>query len=317
MTLKDILGTENDMRPVILAPMAGITDFAFRSICFEYGADFAYTEMISSKGLIYKSKKTFELIRLHEGRKIGIQLFGNEPHEIAESIRMILDRLGDDGIALFDINMGCPAPKIVKNGAGSALMDEPYKAGLMIAAAKKATDLPVTAKIRKGLSSVNYLEFAKRLCDNGLDMITLHGRTREEYYSGEADWDSIRLLKDNINIPVIANGNIVSRKSMEECLDYTKADGVMIARASLGYPGVFSELKTGTGIPVTKEMILEHYQLSEDEKGEYTALKEMRKHLLWYLKGRKYAASLKNEAVAIENRGSFMGFVEKVFGEDL
>ena len=301
---------------IILAPMAGITDMPFRALCREQGATFSYTEMISAKALYYKNKNTLPLLQVADGeRPIAVQLFGSEPELLAQEAL----KLEEGPYDIFDVNMGCPVPKVVNNGEGSALMRDPEKIGQIVSAMTKVLHKPVTIKIRKGFSAdqINAVEVAKRAEDAGAAAIAIHGRTREEYYSGEADWDSIRLLKDNINIPVIANGNIVSRKSMEECLDYTKADGVMIARASLGDPGVFSELKTGTGIPVTKELILHHYQLSEDEKGEYTALKEMRKHLLWYLKGRKYAASLKNEAVAIENRGSFMGFVEKVFGEDL
>lgn len=314
MDLNAIFGIKDDFRPVILAPMAGITDFAFRTVCFENGADFAYTEMISSKGLIYRSSKTFELIELHD-RVFGIQLFGNDPCEIAESIKIILDKFPNERIALFDINMGCPAPKIVKNGSGSALMDDPNKAARIIYEAKKATSKPVTAKIRKGLSRENYLDVARAMYESGLDLITLHGRNREEYYSGEADWESIRILKENIPIPVIANGNIVSRETMYDCLNKTGADGVMIGRASLGNPGIFAELKTGVARPVSRETILHHYDLLQSDKGESTAVKEMRKHLLWYLKGRRFAASLKNEAVRIESEAAFREFVDKIFGE--
>lgn len=276
---------------VFLAPMAGITDLPFRLLCVEQGAALVYSELISAKGLYYNSKNTFDLLKTSpKERPVAIQLFGSDPKLMGEMAKKI-EHLDFD---ILDINMGCPAPKVVKNGEGSALMKDPKLIGEIIKAVSSSISKPVTAKIRKGFDTPNAVEVSKIIEDNGAKMIAVHGRTRAEYYSGVADWDIIRQVKNNVDIPVIANGDINSPQKAKEALDYTGADGIMIGRGSNGNPFIFREinhfLKTNElmNTPTKEEKIqtaIRHGKMLIEYKGEYIGVREMRKHVGWYTKG--------------------------------
>ena len=292
---------------VFLAPLAGITDIAFRQVCAEYGAGLTYTEMISAKGVKYQNKNTLELLRVSKAeKKAAVQLFGREPLLMAQTAKY-LEQTYPDTIAFFDINMGCPAPKIVNNGEGSALMKEPKTAYDIVYAIKKEAALPVTVKFRKGFDekNINALEFAHILEDAGADALTIHGRTRSQYYEGKADWDIIAKVKSSVKIPVIANGDVFCPEDAKNILSYTGADGVMVARGALGNPRIFKMIdeyfKMGTYSAPTDEQKIEDalYQarLACEYKGEYVAVREMRKHVCWYLKGMRGSAKIKNDVV--------------------
>jgi len=222
-------------KPLVLGPMAGVTDWAYRTICAELGANITVTEMVSSRALVYKDKKTAALLKKNEGSLCGAQIFGNDPEIMAEGAKLALEISGADFI---DINMGCPMPKIANSGDGCGLMRTPELAGQILAAVVKAVDVPVTVKCRLGWDkgNINVLEFTKRMEDNGASMIAVHGRTRSMLYSGVADWDTIKKVKDQLMIPVIANGDIVSADSALRCQKRTGADGLMIGRAAFGDP---------------------------------------------------------------------------------
>lgn len=287
---------------IFLAPMAGVTDVAFRSICKNYNCGLTYSEMVSAKGILYDNDNTKKLLEVAPNEnKIAVQLFGSEPKLLADMARK-LEHI--EHIALFDINMGCPAPKIVKNGEGSALMKNPKLISEIIKEVSSAINKPLTIKIRKGFddNSINALEIAKIAEDSGAKAITIHGRTREQYYSGNADWDIIRKVKENISIPVIGNGDINSIEKAKEIIEYTSCDAIMIARASQGNPWIFSEmynyLENGTIIekPTIEEKInvaIEHLENLVKIKGEYIGVREMRKHLGWYIKGVPKSAEIR------------------------
>lgn len=307
---------------VFLAPLAGITDRAFREVCAEEGAGLTFTEMVSAKGIKYNNQKTFELIDIGPTeRTAGVQLFGREPETIAQMAAQLEQSMGEK-IALFDVNMGCPAPKIVNNGEGSALMKEPETAARIISELKKSVSLPVTAKFRKGFdeNSVNAVEFAKRLEDAGADGITVHGRTRQQYYEGKADWDIIARVKQSVKIPVIANGDIFTPENAREILQYTKADGIMIARGALGDPQIFRRvrqyLETGSYEPTSAEERLESAIIQAREacrlKGEHAAIRELRKHACWYLKGIRGGAAYRQRAVKVETLEEYAGLMQEV-----
>ena len=288
---------------VFLAPMAGITDMSFRQICREQGCGLSYSEMISGKSIQYRNFKN--LLDVSETEQPwAVQLFGREPDILAEAAKR-LDELCAVSVDIVDINMGCPAPKIVKNGEGSALMKEPLLAGRIISALSKAVDKPVTVKIRKGFTSesVNAVEIARIAQESGAAALTVHGRTREQFYSGAADWDAIAAVKAAVRIPVIANGDVVSRQSAEAILTQTGCDGIMIARGALGKPWIFAQILNDAPEPAwaeKKDLALRHLRMVIEHKGEHTAVLEMRKHLSWYIKGLPSAAKLRtliNKAV--------------------
>ena len=293
--------------PVFLAPMAGVTDWAYRTVCAELGAGVTVTEMVSSRALVYQDKKSAKLLRKNEGSICGAQIFGNDPEIMAQGARLALEISGCDFI---DINMGCPMPKIANSGDGCGLMRTPELAGQIVAAVKKAVDVPVTVKCRLGWDkgNLNVLDFTKRMEDNGADLVTVHGRTRAMLYSGVADWDMIHKVKDQLSVPVIANGDIVGGESAVKCLKRTGADGIMIGRSVFGDPWIFEEVQYALrgeeypGRPCLKERIavaVRQFELSEQDHGEKIACLEARKHFAWYLKGVRNASYYKKEITSL------------------
>lgn len=283
----------------ILAPMAGITDIAFRTICKEFGASLLVTEMISAKGLFYGDKKTEQLMRTNSTNKpVSIQIFGSDPNIMANVVEKHLN-IRDD-FAMIDINMGCPAPKIVKNGDGSALMRNPKLAAEIVRKIKSVSNKPVTAKIRKGFNDheVNAVDFALILEDAGVDAVAVHGRTREQFYTGKSDMEIIRQVKENLSIPVIANGDIFSYNDYVKLLDYTKCDAAMIARGSLGNPWIFKSVNDRKEyLPSAEErlvMLKKHAKLLAEYVSSHKCNLEMRKHASWYIKGLKYSSEMRN-----------------------
>jgi tRNA-dihydrouridine synthase B len=289
--------------PLFLGPMAGVTDWAFREICAELGAGVTVTEMVSSRALVYKDKKSAALLKRNHDCLCGAQIFGNDPAIMAEAALLALEISGCD---FLDINMGCPMPKIANSGDGCGLMRTPELAGDIVAAVVKAVNVPVTVKCRLGWDkgNINVLDFTKRMEDNGASMITVHGRTRAQLYSGTADWDYICKVKEQLSVPVIANGDIVDAQSALRCQKWTGADGLMIGRATFGDPWIFQQVKAamaGEKIPerpALKDRIavaVRQFQLSETDHGEHIACLEARKHFAWYLRGVRNASYYKNQ----------------------
>ncbi len=278
---------------IVLAPMAGVTDKAFRMIAKPFGPALMYTEMVSGKGLHYKSARTGSLLEVAEAEKpVAAQIFGHEPEIMGEIATNALQ----SGAVMIDINMGCPAPKIVKNGDGCALMKNPVLAGKVIAAVRQAVSAPVTVKFRLGWDDAhqNAVDFAKMAEESGADAVTVHGRTREDFYSGMANWSAIAAVKEAVRIPVIGNGDVVDGPSAKALLDQTGCDGVMVGRAAQGNPWIFREilhyLKTGEILPPPTieercAKALEHLALLLRCKGEHRGILEGRKHMAWYLRG--------------------------------
>ena len=294
--------------PLFLGPMAGVTDWAFRTVCAELGAGVTVTEMVSSRALVYKDKKSAALLRKNAGSICGAQIFGNDPEIMAQGAQLALEISGADFI---DINMGCPMPKIANSGDGCGLMRTPELAGKIVAAVTKAVDVPVTVKCRLGWDkgSINVLEFTKRMEDNGAALLTVHGRTRSMLYTGVADWEMIHKVKQQCSVPVIANGDIVSGEAAVKCLKWTGADGVMIGRSTFGNPWIFSEVKAamaGEALPVRPvlakrvNVAVHQFELAYEDKGEHIACLEARKHFAWYLKGVAYANYYKEQISAIK-----------------
>ncbi len=294
--------------PLILGPMAGVTDWAFRTVCAQLGADITVTEMVSSRALVYKDKKSEALLRKNEGSICGAQIFGNDPDVMAQAAVIALGKSGCDFI---DINMGCPMPKIANSGDGSGLMRTPELAGQIVNKVVKAVDVPVTVKCRLGWDkgSVNVLEFSKRMEDNGAAMLTVHGRTRSMLYSGVADWDMIRKVKQQLTIPVIANGDIVSGETALKCKNWTGADGLMIGRAVFGNPWIFTEVRAAlSGQPAQDrpplarrvDVAVRQFELAYEDKGEHIACLEARKHFAWYLRGVAHSNYYKEQISSIQ-----------------
>ena len=311
MNIQEILNTTHNI-PVILAPMAGVTDLAYREICMANGCDFTYSEMISAKAVSFNNKKTFKLMSVSEKAKpYGIQLFGHEPQLMAEIAAYICDEYSDD-LSLIDINMGCPAPKIVNNGDGCALMNDIKLASKIIEYVSKASKIPITVKFRKGWNSdnINAVEFAKMAEDSGAKAVTIHGRTREQMYSGNADWEIIAEIKSKLNIPVIGNGDIVDVISAQKMLEVTGCDAIMVGRAAQGNPFIFDEIRAGIenrtyerpSLETIIETALEHIRLHEMYKGP-AAFAEMRKHIAWYTKGIKGSARLRTQIFSANTAG--------------
>lgn len=289
---------------IVLAPMAGVTDISFRGLCKEMGCGLVYTEMVSAKALYYGSENTQALLRIaHEEGPVAVQIFGREPDIMANICEEHLNNRND--ICIIDINMGCPAPKIVKNGEGSALMKEPELAYEIVKAIKKVSKKPVTVKFRKGFDedNINAVEFAKRMEQAGIDAITIHGRTTKQMYQGAADWDIIRELKDSVSVPVIGNGDVFSTEDALKMKEITNCDGIMIARGSQGNPWIFKQVNSALkGEPIKEisnrekiEMCLRHYELAIKYDGEFKAIREMRKHASWYIKGIPRCIDIRNQ----------------------
>lgn len=294
--------------PLVLGPMAGVTDWAFRTICAELGAGITVTEMVSSRALVYQDKKSQALLRKNTGSVCGAQIFGNDPEIMAQAAVLAMEISGCD---FLDINMGCPMPKIANSGDGCGLMRTPELAGKIVNAVVKAVDVPVTVKCRLGWDrgSINVLDFTKRMEDNGVAMVCVHGRTKSMLYSGKADWDMIGKVKAQLTIPVIANGDVTDAESAIRCLKWTGADGVMIGRASFGDPWVFTQVKAAMekepvpDRPNLKNRVnvaVRQFELAREDKGEYIACLEARKHFAWYLRGVPYSNYYKEQISSIK-----------------
>lgn len=285
-----------------LGPMAGVTDLPFRILCKEQGVDLLYTEMVSAKGILYQNKNTEALVTVDEREHpIALQLFGSDPQIMGDMAKQIEERNFD----ILDINMGCPVPKIVNNGEGSALLKNPLLIERIVSSIVKSIKKPVTVKIRKGFykDECCAVEAAKAAEQGGAVAIAVHGRTREQYYGGRADWEIIKQVKESVKIPVIGNGDIVTPQDAEQMLRYTSCDGIMIARAARGNPWIFKQVKeyldNGTliekpNIDEVIEMILRHAKLQIEWKGEYVGIREMRKHVAWYTAGYPGSSRLRN-----------------------
>lgn len=315
------IGNVQMENPFVLAPMAGVTDLPFRKLCKEQGAGLLCMEMVSAKAISFKNRNTEALMEIHECENpVSLQLFGSEPELMAEVAKSIEERPFD----ILDINMGCPVPKVVNNGEGSALLKNPELIQKIVKSISSAISKPVTVKVRIGFEGypVDVVEIAKMVEDAGAAAIAVHGRTRQQYYSGTADWDAIRRVKEAVSIPVIGNGDVDSPKKAEALIKETGCDAVMIGRAVRGNPWIFREMnhyfKTGgellarPSIDEICEMILRHTRGQIELKGEFTGIREMRKHVAWYTTGMRHSAALRREASEIESYEDLEKLLERL-----
>lgn len=320
MTRRWKIGPVDIENPFVLAPMAGITDLPFRMLCKEQGAGLLYTEMVSAKAISYRNRNTLPLMEISpKEHPVALQIFGSEPELMAEVARSIEDQPFD----ILDINMGCPVPKVVNNGEGSALLKDPELIRKIVSAVSRAVKKPVTVKMRIGFegADVDPAETAKIMEDAGAAAIAVHGRTRQQYYSGKADWDTIRKIKEAVSVPVIGNGDVDSPKKAEAMLKETGCDGVMIGRAVRGNPWIFREMnyyfETGELLPrpsveELKEMILRHARHQIEKKGEYTGIREMRKHVAWYTAGMRHSAGIRRESNLISGYEELKALLDRL-----
>ena len=304
---------------LILGPMAGVTDLPFRLLCKEQGCGLLYTEMVSAKAILYGNKNTYELMQTDDNEHpLALQLFGSDPDIMAK----IAGRVEDGPYDIIDINMGCPVPKIVNNKEGSALLTDPKLAEQILKKVVRSVNKPVTVKIRIGFDKehINAVEMSKIAEQSGVSAIAVHGRTREQYYSGKANWDVIRQVKESVLIPVIGNGDVASPMDAKRMIDLTGCDGIMVGRAARGNPWIFREiehfLSTGEQIPrptidEIKKMILKHAKLLITYKGEFTGIREMRKHVAWYTGGLPHSAALRNLVNQVESYEQLQLLIEE------
>lgn len=304
MEMRWKIGSVEIENPFVLAPMAGVTDLPFRKLCKEQGAGLICTEMVSAKAISFHNKNTESLMEIDPlEHPVSLQLFGSEPDLMAEVAKSIEERPFD----ILDINIGCPVPKVVNNGEGSALLKDPKLIGRIIKAVSGAVKKPVTAKMRIGFEGypVDPVEIAKIMEDSGAAAIAVHGRTRQQYYAGQADWETIRKIKEAVSIPVIGNGDVDSPEKAEALLKETGCDAVMIGRGVRGNPWIFRELNhyfltgeklSSPSVQEVREMILRHARMQIEKKGEFTGIREMRKHVAWYTAGMRHSAGLRRES---------------------
>lgn len=317
------IGSLEIAHPLFLAPMAGVTDYAFRTVCSNLGAAVTVTEMVSSRALVYHDKKSAALLRKNPGSVCGAQIFGNDPEIMAQGAKLALEISGCD---FLDINMGCPMPKIANSGDGCGLMRTPELAEQIVSAVCQAVSVPVTVKCRLGWDkgSINVVDFAQRMEKSGAAMVTIHGRTRSMLYSGVADWDTIRQVKQSVGIPVIANGDITSGETALRCLRRTGADGLMIGRSAFGDPWVFQEISAALAgesipprpsLPQRIEVAVEQFRLAQEDHGEHIACLEARKHFAWYLRGVPYSGYYKTQISSITKMEDIYRLAEEISRE--